>query len=141
MAPHDPNQDNETAAEYLLFGAIVLMTGCGVVCYKAISENPQLESLSTVLALVYFGFLAWAFAQLNYIHRKRRSEQADDAIRERIKAERATVPVKKMPAQAAPPARREPVWGMTMVQLTIVIGVFMTAFSTFLWALSVYRRS
>lgn len=134
---NERKQVSETIAEYLLFGAVILMTGCGAVYYKTINENAQLSSLSVYLGLVYFGFLAWAFAQLNFIHRKRRIEREEDLRRMDLRPPEAPEEGELTQASVIPSA---PVSNLTLVQLAIVVGVFLTAFVTLTWALSVYRR-
>jgi len=76
-------------------------------------------------AIFYFGFLAWAIAQLNMLHRNRGSKVDSPA----------TSPE---PALAPREDSREdtrPAFGLTGAQLAIVVLVFATAVATFSVAL------
>jgi hypothetical protein len=66
-----PRRRAETALEYALFAAILIMTVVGTFLYKAIVHDPLLAGFTKYLIVVYLVFLALAFGQLNCLHRKR----------------------------------------------------------------------
>ena len=136
--PRMPGTASKTAAktifEYFLYCAIILETGLAAFVYKVIFREADLPSLKAYLAIVYFGFLTWAIAQLNKLHRLRTLEP--ETVADRMPA---------VPEQPAPrPAARHkeqtrPILGLTIAQFAIVIAVFATAVATFSWALSLLR--
>jgi hypothetical protein len=60
--------------EYFLYSAIILETALAAFVYKVIFGGADLVSLNVSLAIIYFGFLAWAILQLNQLHRKRKHQ-------------------------------------------------------------------
>lgn len=129
--------------EQFLYGAIILMTAGGVVFYNAPGGSIRSTALTPYLGTLYFGFLTWAFSELNSIHRKRKRKQEQDLDDFEESLEAPPEPVRQpQPASAAvedPLATPRTVLGLTVIQLAIVLGVFLTAFVTFTWALSVLR--
>ncbi len=130
--------------EHLLYGAIILMTAGGVVFYNVPGQSMRSTPLTPYLGALYFGFLTWAFSELNSIHRKRRRRQNQD-LNDFEDSLEAPPPEPVHKSEPAPVAVRNPidpprtVLGLTVIQLAIVMVVFLIAFVTFTWALSVLR--
>jgi len=114
-----PRRRAETALEYALFAAILIMTVVGTFLYNAIVEDPLLARFTTYLIVTYLVFLTLAFGQLNALHRRR--------VRVTAKPQPVTYAVKK----------QRPVLGLTSFQLAMAAFVFATACVTFTWALSI----
>src|ERR1700737_4212459 len=62
--------------EYFLYSAIILETALAAFVYKVIFRGADLVGFSVCLAIIYFGFLAWAIIQLNQLHHKRKLQEA-----------------------------------------------------------------
>jgi hypothetical protein len=62
--------------EYFLYSAIILETALAAFVYKVIFRGADLVSFNVSLAIIYFGFLAWAIIQLNQLHHKRKLQEA-----------------------------------------------------------------
>jgi hypothetical protein len=129
LYPNLPCMDSEqpkrssTAFEYFLYTAILAETGLAALIYKVIFRSPDFARMRIYFAIFYFGFLAWAIAQLNMLHRNRTPDS---------------------PAQSPEPAEEprehshedtRPAFGLTGAQLAIVVLVFATAVATFSVAL------
>jgi len=140
MDSNDTKQANGEVLEYVLYGAIILLTAFGAIFYKSFSENVQLASMSRYLGIGYFGFLGWAFYQLNCIHRRRKGEQAEEFTDQELNFMEEQHDGDN--AAALDPERMQslrPMLGLTVIQLAIVMLVFLAAFITFTWALTVVR--
>jgi hypothetical protein len=121
----DSNQSRKTSSafEYFLYSAILAETALAALIYKIIFHSSDFARLRVYFAIVYFVFLAWTIAQLNALHRN----HASTAEPERLDA---------TPHPAEPP--REPTrarFGLSGLQLAIVVLVFATAVAMFTWAL------
>jgi hypothetical protein len=110
-----------TAFEYFLYTAILAETGLAALIYKVIFRSPDFARMRIYFAIFYFGFLAWAIAQLNMLHRNR-TPKPDSAAPSIEPAE-------------APREHTRPAFGLTGAQLAIVVLVFATAVATFSLAL------
>jgi hypothetical protein len=132
IASNQPRKAN-TAFEYFLYTAMVVETGLAAIVYKFIFGSGELSHLRIYFAIFYFAFLAWAIAQLNMLHKDRKTPR--------------TEPVGSAPLTEAEPIRSDddeprsrsrnqpgPL-GLTAAQLVIVVVVFATAVATFSWAL------
>ena len=116
-----PRRRADTVLEYALFAAILMMTVSGSFLYKAIVHDPLLSAFTNYLLLAYLVFLALAFGQLNALHRKR---------------QRAVPKPDPRPATNITKPPRA-VLGLTFAQLAIATFVFVTAYVTFTWAISI----
>jgi hypothetical protein len=114
----NPTRKSSTAFEYFLYAAILVETGLAALVYKTIFQSPDLAHMRVYFSILYFGFLGWAIAQLNKLHRER-------------KAQREAAPVAEEPTA---PTNRAGV-GLTTGQLLIVVLVFATAVAAFTWAM------
>jgi len=120
--------------EYILYGAIIGLTACGAWYYKPLTRNSELATLGAYLAAIYFTFLAWAFYELNRIHRKRKH----GLLEQYVEAE----PNDKAEEAVAVSRSAEDTWslfGLSVVQLGILVAVFSIALLGFTWALSILR--
>src|ERR1700694_5034247 len=73
----DPKASSRTSIfEYFLYSAIILETALAAFVYKVIFGGADLVGLNVSLAVIYFGFLAWAIIQLNQLHRHRKLQEA-----------------------------------------------------------------
>ena len=115
--------------EYFLYSAIILETALAAFVYKVIFRGADLLSLNVSLAIIYFGFLAWAIIQLNQLHHKRKLQEA-------TKPEPAEGPLETAPVLESGEQDRR-VLGLTGAQLVIVLIVFAAAVVSFSWALSI----
>ena len=115
--------------EYFLYSAIILETALAAFVYKVIFHGADLVSLNVSLAIVYFGFLAWAIFQLNQLHRKRKLQEA-------TKPEPPDRPLEAVAVLESDEQERR-VLGLTAAQLVIVLIVFAGAVVSFSWALSI----
>jgi len=107
-----------TAFECFLYAAIVAETALAALIYKFIFRSADLANLRVYFAIFYFGFMAWVIAQLNRLHRHRKSLAPDP-----------------MPAEQSPaPAQNRPA-GLTVSQVITVVLVFATAVAVFTWLL------
>jgi hypothetical protein len=148
---------SSSAFEYFLYLAILAETALAAVIYKVIFRSAELARVRVYFAIFYFAFLAWAIAQLNMLHRDRSTEEvAQNGVRRGqvlglLCGARRTLCASKEPEQPesapllaaeAAPAPREhirPPFGLSGVQLAIVVLVFATAVATFSWALRLLR--
>jgi len=121
METQQPKRSS-TPFEYFLYVAIVAETGLAAIIYKVIFRDPDMARLRIYFAIFYFAFLAWAIAQLNLLHRDRNPPAAPVEEREQSVNEDT-----------------RPVFGLTGVQLAIVVLVFATAIATFSCALRLLR--
>jgi len=121
MEAQQPKRSS-TPFEYFLYAAIVAETGLAAIIYKVIFRDPDMAHLRIYFAIFYFTFLAWAIAQLNLLHRDRNPP----------------APQAEEPEQIVDENTR-PVFGLTGVQLAIVVMVFATAIATFSCALRLLR--
>ena len=122
MDPNTPRKAG-TAFEYFLYAAILAETALAALVYKVIFESAELVRMRIYFAIFYFAFLGWAIAQLNKLHRTRKTQLT-------------ALPVAAEPAEAkTAPQDTRPALGLTGAQLLIVIVVFATAVATFSWAL------
>jgi hypothetical protein len=103
-----------TAFEYFLYAAILAETLLAAMVYKTIFGSGELVHLRVYLAILYLAFLGWAIAQLNRLHRNRKSqiEEAEPAV-----------------------TQDRPILGLTGQQLITVVVVFATAIAAFTWVL------
>jgi hypothetical protein len=115
--------------EYFLYSAIILETALAAFVYKVIFRGADLVSFNVSLAIIYFGFLAWAIIQLNQLHRKRKLQEANKP--QQVDGPLQTVAVLESGEQD----RR--IFGLTGAQLVIVLIVFAAAVVSFSWALSI----
>ena len=125
MTPNRPQTKNSSSFEYFLYVAIILETGLAAFVYKTIFRDPELVRLNIYFGIFYVGFLAWAIAQLNKLHRRRKAAESDP------------MPEMADPAPESPKTRSA--LGLTTGQLVIVIVVFVSAVATFSWALRLLR--
>jgi hypothetical protein len=116
---------SSTAFEYFLYTAILAETGLAALIYKVIFRSPDFARMRIYFAIFYFGFLAWAIAQLNMLHRNRTSKPDS--------------PAPSGEPDAAPREDTNPMFGLTGAQLAIVVLVFATAVATFSLALRLLR--
>jgi hypothetical protein len=121
----DSNQPPKTnsAFEYFLYAAILAETGLAALIYKVIFRSAELVRMRVYFALFYFAFLAWAIAQLNILHRHRKTAVS-------LASEE---PEPAPPAAAAEETRSA--LGLTGPQLAILVVIFATAVVTFSWVL------
>jgi hypothetical protein len=115
--------------EYFLYSAIILETALAAFVYKVIFRGADLMSLNLSLAIIYFGFLAWAILQLNQLHRKRKLQEA-------TKPEPPEGPLETLAVLESGEQERR-ILGLTGAQLVIVLIVFAAAVVSFSWALSI----
>jgi hypothetical protein len=122
----DSNQPRKTstAFEYFLYAAILAETGLAAVIYKVVFRDPGMAHFSFYFAIFYFAFLGWAIAQLNILHRDRNPRVAD-----------ATSVAPEPVPEVIPTQNTRAVFGLTTLQLMIVVLVFATAVATFSCAL------
>jgi len=113
--------------EYFLYAAIVAETALAAIIYKMIFQSGELMRLRIYFALFYFGFLAWAIAQLNRLHRNRQRAMLEPAT------------VAEPARQEIAPAVTRPVLGLTAGQFMLVVVVFASAVATFSWALRAFN--
>ena len=66
-----------SAFEYFLYAAILAETLLAAMVYKTIFGSGELVRLRVYFAIFYFAFLGWAIAQLNRLHRNRKSLEPD----------------------------------------------------------------
>jgi hypothetical protein len=114
-----------TAFEYFLYTAILAETGLAALIYKVIFRSPDFARMRIYFAIFYFGFLAWAIAQLNMLHRNRASKPDSPST----SPEPALAPREDLHEDT------RPAFGLTGAQLAIVVLVFATAVATFSVAL------
>jgi hypothetical protein len=119
-----------TAFEYFLYVAILAETGLAALIYKVIFRDPELLRLRVYFAVFYFAFLGWAIAQLHMLHRER------NARGENLTANAPVIESAEIGVEAAD---ARPAFGLTRLQLAIVVLVFATAVATFSWALRLLR--
>ena len=116
--------------EYFLYSAIILETALAAFVYKVIFRGADLVSLNVSLAIIYFGFLAWAILQLNQLHRKRKLQEATRPD-----------PPPDVPLETAgvleSGEQERRIFGLTGAQLITVLIVFASAVVSFSWALSI----
>jgi hypothetical protein len=103
-----------TAFEYFLYVAILAETLLAAMVYKTIFGSGELVHLRVYFAILYFAFLGWAIAQLNRLHRNRKT-----LIEEGEPAE----------------AQARPILGLTGEQFITVVVVFAAAIAAFTWLL------
>ncbi len=119
-----------TAFEYFLYVAILAETGLAALIYKVIFRDPELLRLRIYFAVLYFAFLGWAIAQLHMLHRER-NPPGENVM--------ANASVSESPEIAVEATGARPAFGLTRLQLAIVVLVFATAVATFSWALRLFR--
>jgi asparagine N-glycosylation enzyme membrane subunit Stt3 len=115
--------------EYFLYSAIILETALAAFVYKVIFGGADMVSFNVALAIIYFGFLAWAIIQLNQLHRKRKLQEA-------TKPEPPDIPLETVAVLETGQQERR-ILGLTGAQLVIVLIVFAAAVVSFSWALSI----
>jgi len=118
-----------TIFEYFLYSAIILETALAAFVYKVIFRGADLMSLNVSLAIIYFGFLAWAILQLNQLHRKRKLQEA-------TKPEPPDGPLETVAMLESGEQERR-VLGLTGAQFVVVLIVFAAAVVSFSWALTI----
>jgi hypothetical protein len=116
--------------EYFLYSAIILETALAAFVYKVIFRGADLLSLNLSLAIIYFGFLAWAILQLNQLHRKRKLQEA-------TKPEQPDGPLETAAVLERGGEQERRILGLTGAQLVTVLIVFAAAVVSFSWALSI----
>ena len=116
--------------EYFLYSAIILETALAAFVYKVIFHGADLVSLNVSLAIIYFGFLAWAILQLNQLHRKRKLQEA-------TKHEPPPDGPLETAAVLESGEEERRIFGLTGAQLVTVFIVFAAAVVSFSWALSI----
>jgi hypothetical protein len=122
MPSNQPSKTG-TAFEYFLYAAILAETALAALVYKALFSDGELAHLRLYFAVFYFAFLGWAIAQLNRLHRHRKSLAGDPAA-----------PVLGASEEGVQNAAR-PALGLTSEQLITVVLVFATAVAAFTWLL------
>lgn len=122
-----PTRKSSTAFEYFLYAAILAETGLAALVYKTIFQSPDLAHLRIYFSIFYFGFLGWAIAQLNKLHRDRKAQPVGTA--------EFTSEAADLVAQKAAPQASQTTLGLTAGQLLVVILVFATALAGFTWAM------
>jgi hypothetical protein len=128
----DAKASNRTSIfEYFLYSAIILETALAAFVYKVIFSGADMVPFNVALAIIYFGFLAWAIIQLNQLHRKRKLQEA-------TKPEPVDGPLETAPVLESGEQERR-VLGLTGAQLVIVLIVFASAVVSFSWALSIFH--
>jgi hypothetical protein len=123
MPSNQPSKSG-TAFEYFLYAAILAETGLAALIYKVLFRNDDLAHIRVYFAILYFGFLAWAIAQLNRLHRRRKSLVAE------------STPEAPPGSEQTVPSPR-PLLGLTGEQLVTVVLIFATAVAAFSWLLRV----
>ncbi len=118
QAPSVHPPKTSTAFEYFLYAAILAETGLAALIYKVLFRSDNLAHLRVYFAIFYFGFLAWAIAQLNRLHHNRKLIAANPA-----------------PVEEAPAERTRVMLGLTGEQLITVVLVFAAAVAAFTWLL------
>jgi hypothetical protein len=109
------------AYEYFLYAAILVETALAALIYKVIFRDADLGHLRIYFSIFYFAFLGWSIAQLNALHRRRKSAAMDQA------------------QQAPATASSDRVLGLTKAQLVVIIVAFATAVAAFSWALRTWN--
>jgi hypothetical protein len=122
----NPTRKSSTAFEYFLYAAILAETGLAALVYKTIFESPDLARLRVYFAIFYFGFLAWAIAQLNELHRNRKAQQEAKAL---------AAPAAGEIAEDEPMEAKRAGMGLASWQLLVVVLVFATAVAAFTWVM------
>jgi hypothetical protein len=122
----DSNQPRKvsTAFEYFLYAAILAETLLAAMVYKTIFGSGELVRLRVYFAILYLAFLGWAIAQLNRLHRNRKSMLVPDAS-----------PDGQPASEQGAAAHTRPILGLTGEQLVTVALVFATAVAAFTWLL------
>lgn len=123
----NPTRKSSTAFEYFLYAAILAETGLAALIYKTIFQSPDLARMRVYFAVFYFGFLGWAIAQLNKLHRDRKAQPMD--------AQEVTPEAEELAEQKTAPQARRAALGLTAEQLLVVMLVFATAVAMFTWAM------
>jgi len=115
------------AFEYFLYAAILAETALAALIYKVIFHSGEMARFRIYFAIFYFAFLAWAVAQLNILHRNRKSFMRESTpFAEPARPEIATADTRRL-------------LGLTGLQLTIVVLAFAAAVAAFSWALRAFR--
>ena len=122
--------------EYFLYSAIILETALAAFVYKIIFRSSGLLSLNIALAVIYFGFLAWAIIQLNQLHHKRKLEASASPEPPETSIQMAPVAAQSVPLLESGDADRR-ILGLTGAQLFVILIVFAAAVLSFSWALSI----
>jgi hypothetical protein len=118
----NPTRKPSAAFEYFLYAAILAETGLAALIYKTIFESPELAHMRIYFSIFYFGFLGWAIAQLNKLHRDRKAQAIDTSEDEELAEQKAT-------------PEASTALGLTGGQLLVVMLVFATAVAAFTWVL------
>ncbi len=150
------NKAASTAVEYFLYAIVIVETALAVFAYKAVSPNGQLGSIAMVyLGLIYLGVLGWVFYQLNRLYKRRKTAVQGPATsvapaQSDTLAAVAGLPPAQSPATepgqgalelgnesaGATPVPGSLLFGMTRIQLAIVLLVFLAALKGFSWAIA-----
>ena len=123
--------------EYFLYTAIIVATALAAFADKLIFRAADLRSINSYLTAFFFGFLAWAFFQLNRLHHKRKLQpaiQPEPQAALELPQPAPASPVQQTMLASRKPARR--IFGLTAAQLVIVLVVFVAAVKSFTWALA-----
>jgi hypothetical protein len=112
----NPSRRAGAAYEFFLYAAILAETALAALVYKVIFQSGELVHLRVYFTILYFGFLAWAIAQLQKLHRARKMAVDD-------------------PPSGEPAVHTRRVLGLTSPQFVVVLVVFATAVAAFSWAL------
>lgn len=143
--------------EFFLYASVILETALAAFVYKVIFRGPDLTSLTISLTVIYFGFLAWAIFQLNYLHRRRKLETSvpEPTSLRPLEPAPPMRPAPLMEVEPAPPMQPAPpmepapqmevvetvpaarILGLTAAQVFVVCVVFAAALVSFTWALSI----
>jgi len=124
-----------TGVEYVLYAAFLTGTFLAVMFYKASLTDSQLATFNVHVGVAYFGFMAWVFSRLNTIYHTRKLVRSPErTFTELSRMESETVPDR--PQEMKHP---RPVFGLTSIQLAILIVVFISAFTAFTWALKIIK--
>jgi hypothetical protein len=128
--------------EVFLYAAMILETGLAAFIYKVSPKETDFFHLRVYLAILYFAFLAWGIVQLNRLHQFRRTLASE------AEPEPKPAPSSPVVAQAAPQDDTTPeplgqqveavplVFGLSGVQIMVVLLVFVTALMAFSWVLA-----
>lgn len=123
QSPSDHTPKTSAAFEYFLYAAILAETALAALIYKVLFRSDELAHLRIYFAIFYFGFLGWGIAQLNRLHRNRKSLGANPA------------PLVQHDSEQMAEERAHPLLGLTGSQVVTVVLVFATAVAAFTWLL------
>jgi hypothetical protein len=137
MDDTNPELSRVSVFEYILYAAILITTALAVVFYKASLTDTQLTSLNVHVGVFYFGFMAWVLSRLHAMYQKRKLARP---VQRSIHTELLQEPVARAPHRTQEPVESaRPTWGLTSIQLAILVVVFITALTAFSCALKILK--